>query len=224
MKKYNWIFGTLLICMVAVSCFLYPYLPKQIPIHWNAEGMIDSYGDRMFLFLPIGLYLFLAALFPLLRRLDPRSKNYVRFERTFDSVMILMLLFLFCLWAIICLACFYPDRIDIPMILSLLISILFVIFGNLMPKIKSNFMIGIKTPWTLSNETVWLKTHRFTGKLWFVGGFVMMAGILLPSSSLFSMVYLLGCVCVMTLIPCIYSYMISKNITHSYENEKGRRL
>ena len=101
------------------------------------------------------------------------------------------------------------------MVLSLLLGILLVVLGNMMPKLKINYMIGFKTPWTLSNETVWLKTHRLAGKLWFAGGFVMMAGSLLPISSQLALLYLLGCASLITLIPCIYSYIIFKRIRHS---------
>lgn len=214
MKKY-WVFGILLIGMIVISCVLYPYLPEKIPVHWNLQGAIDSYSGRWFIFFPIGLYLLMAQLFPILRRIDPKRSNYARFEGTYDSFIIMLLLFLFSLWVITCIASFYPESVNIYMILSLLIGILFVVFGNLMPKLKINYMIGFKTPWTLSNETVWLKTHQLAGKLWFAGGFVMMAGSLLPVSSQLALLYLLGCASLITLIPCIYSYVIFKRIRHS---------
>ena len=65
---------------------------------------------------------------------------------------------------------FFPGHISVGKIVTLAIGVLFMFIGNIMPKIKSNFYLGIKTPWTLSDEEIWLRTHRFAGKTMFAAG------------------------------------------------------
>ena len=60
------------------------------------------------------------------------------------------------------------------LIVSLLLGFMFIIIGNYLPKCKQNFTLGIKIKWTLENEENWNKTHRFAGKVWFIGGFIML--------------------------------------------------
>ena len=65
---------------------------------------------------------------------------------------------------------------------KLIIAVLFTVIGNLMPKFKHNYFIGIKTPWTLASEEVWFATHRLGGKLWFYGGLIMIIFSFIPGA------------------------------------------
>jgi uncharacterized membrane protein len=87
------------------------------------------------------------------------------------------------------------------------------VLGNLLPKMKQTYTMGIKLPWTLNNEENWNKTHRFAGKLWVAGGVITMATAFLGSFWIF-----IGILAVMCIIPTIYSYRLFKKQT---ENEKG---
>lgn len=220
MKK-RWVFAILLIVMLGVNVLLYSKLPDAIPSHWNINGQIDSYQGKWFVFFPIGVYLFFALLFPLLRHFDPRKDHYLRFQKVYDSFMIALFLFLFGMWLITMIACFCPSMVDIRLLMLLATSILFIVIGNLMPKMKSNFFMGIRTPWTLSNETVWFLTHRMAGWLWFIGGFLLLPAIFLQSNA--SFLYLMVLVMILAIVPCAYSYVIFQKMTHSKMNEKGKK-
>ena len=77
-----------------------------------------------------------------------------------------------------------------------------------MPKFKQNFYAGIKTSWTLSDEEVWFKTHRFGGKIWFIGGILMMITVFLPNT--LKIIIFFSIVLILVLAPIIYSYLIYK--------------
>ena len=97
---------------------------------------------------------------------------------------------------------------NLPLLLTLMIGILFLIMGNYMPKVKQNSMLGLKISWTLLNEENWNKTHRFAGKVWVIGGLVILLAILLPDTWLFPV--LMAATLAMVLAPAVYSYRIYK--------------
>ena len=90
---------------------------------------------------------------------------------------------------------------------SALLGLIFVIIGNYMPKLKVNHTVGIRLPWTLQSEDNWHKTHRLAGKLWVVGGLIL----LLESGLQFAVPYVMGIVILtIVFIPVMYSYQLSR--------------
>lgn len=100
----------------------------------------------------------------------------------------------------------YPESIPMDNVLYGMISLLLILVGNLVPKIKSNFFMGIQTPWTLFNDTVWNKTHRLGRKLFVFGGILLFVStFLLQDRFLFwSCMSIVLCI---TLIPMVMSYI-----------------
>lgn len=98
---------------------------------------------------------------------------------------------------------------NINVIMPLGVGLLFTIIGNFMPKFKQNFYAGIRTSWTLSDEDVWYKTHRLGGKVWFVGGLLMMVSSILPDN--LKMKVFFTVVVAISVIPMVYSYIVYKN-------------
>ena len=98
-----------------------------------------------------------------------------------------------------------------PNYVVLLIGILYIIFGNYFKTIKANYFIGIRTPWTLENETVWKETHKLGGKMWFAGGIIVVISSLIlnkqPNFILFMII-----TGIITIIPIAYSYFKFKNL------------
>ena len=214
MKKQK-AFYVLFFGMIIVNLLLYTKLPNQIPVHWNVKGQIDDYMSKLFIFFPVALLLLMNITFTILKHIDPKQSNYVRFAQTFEAIKLAIYLFIFCLWSITLVACFDPDLINISMMMNLLCGAIFTILGNLMPKFKTNFFIGIKTPWTLSNETVWFKTHRMAGKLWFIGGILMMISTLFLRSNDMIIKQFIFLVCILAFVPCMYSYVLYRKITRN---------
>ena len=150
---------------------VYHKLPEMVPVQWTNGGI--RYGEKWQLFLVSGISILLGAGMPLLGRIDPRKKNYEKFQDTYTGIQIIVLFFMafmmfFSIWESL-----YPDTLPINKVIYGSIAVLFILVGNLMPKIKSNFFMGMKTPWTLSNEAVWNKTHRLSGKLFVAGGILI---------------------------------------------------
>ena len=96
----------------------------------------------------------------------------------------------------------------IELIMPLFMGVLFVVIGNLLPKMRQSYTMGIKLPWTLNNEENWNKTHRLAGKLWVGGGIVIMATAFLGSFWI-----MIGILTLMVIVPTVYSYCLYKKQT-----------
>ena len=134
--------------------YIWNQLPEKVPMHWNINGEIDRYGDKMELIL------------------IPKNQS-----------------------------------IDNPNYIVLSIGVLYIILGNYFKTIKANYFIGIRTPWTLENETVWKETHKLGGKMWFLGGIIVVLSSLIldkqPNLTVFLIV-----TGIITIIPIVYSYIV----------------
>jgi len=216
-KTYRITAYLLAIVPAFIMLFLYPQLPDQIPTNWGIDGTV-TYGGKGTIWALVFLSLALLLMFDLLPKIDPRKKNYEKFSKYYDGFCIFMMLFLMLMEGIIVSESFWPGRISVSKIVILLVGILFLFMGNMMPKVKSNFYMGIKTPWTLSDADVWNKTHRLGGILMFVtGAVVIIAGFLLPDVITFYV--LMSLVIVVTLIPTIMSYIWYRNLQKE-ENDR----
>ena len=102
------------------------------------------------------------------------------------------------------------------MAITLGLGFLFAVMGNLMPKIRQNYFIGIKTPWALEDEDNWRRTHRMAGRLWFAAGLLMMLLSVLPKILTGS---ILGIALAMALVPYIYSYSLFRSKRMKGENK-----
>lgn len=96
-------------------------------------------------------------------------------------------------------------KVNSSMLMRVPLGIMFVVFGNYMPKCKQNHTIGVKVTWALRNEENWNKTHRFTGRLWVFGGFLLLATLLVPTENIMYVFFLL--ILIMAVAPVIYSYV-----------------
>ncbi|WP_446663211.1 SdpI family protein [Geobacillus sp. CCR] len=157
-----------------LSLVALPYLPDQVAIHWNASGEADGFSSKWFgaLLLPVlmTVFTFLMAVLP---KLDPKRENYARFQTSYRMVNAALSCFFLALHAVT-LAYNLGFSIDVGAVMPLGIGGLFLVIGNYMPKIKHNYFIGIRTPWTLASETVWHKTHRLGGKVFTAMGILSM--------------------------------------------------
>lgn len=170
----------LLILTAAASVFFYNNLPARIVTHWNFSGEPDGYGSGqtqaiVFPLLVIGMYI----LFLLLPYLDPKKDRYEQFSKIyhiFKNTILSLIIIIYFVMALNGLGYNLPVGVITPG----LIGLLFIVLGNYMGKLKMNWFMGIRTPWTLSSETVWNKTHRFGGKMFILAGLLMIAQIFLP--------------------------------------------
>ncbi len=186
-----------------LSILAYPCLPEKVASHWNAKGEVDGYlpkfwGAFLIPLLTVGLYL----LFLAIPKIDPLKENIMQFIRYYYGFVVLMLLFLLIVhiqiifWSL-------GFAISPNTILPLSVGVLFIYIGVLIGKAKRNWFIGIRTPWTLSSDVVWDKTHKIGGRLFILSGVISIIGTLLPEYAfLFILLPVLG----VALYTIVYSY------------------
>ncbi|MGA2674272.1 MAG: SdpI family protein [Terracidiphilus sp.] len=165
------VFELLLIAAVlVVTALLYPRLPAQIPTHWNVHLQPDHYmsGWTTFLLGP-GLLAGITLITFLLPWLSPRDFQVDGFRATYRQVMLIFFNLWIYLYAAILWAAF-GHPLDAGRAIAVGYCLGFVFFGNVMGKVRRNFFIGVRTPWTLTNERVWNATHRFAAKAWVAAG------------------------------------------------------
>ena len=194
---------------LAGGIILYPQLPSFVPIHWNVYGEVDSFGPRwislLFMVMPPTLLVGLR-LFP---KLDPRGKNFGKNPRAYSIITVALVLPLILLaWMI-----YLPGLgINLPVqkFIPVLIGLLLLIMGNYMPQVRPNFFLGFRTPWALSNDTVWRKTNHMGGIAFCVSGISIILTAFLPPSWLQTLS--MGLVVVSVVGVYIYSYVIYRRL------------
>jgi len=187
----------LIILTLASAVYFYNNLPERVATHWNFAGVVDGWGSgkSQAIAIPsmiIGMYL----LFLLMPYLDPRKERYEQFSKVYHIFKTIMIGLLTIIYFIVCLNGL-GYNLPVGIIIPGLIGLLFIIIGNYMAKLKLNWFVGIRTPWTMSSEEVWNKTHRFGGKMFILAGLLMMAEIVVPNSwklaiFIITMILLLG--------------------------------
>lgn len=193
------------------AVFLYPRMPEQVPIHWNAQGEVDNYGSRVFgtFFLP-GLNIVMYVLFLVLPLIDPKKANYRKFDSSYLIIRYALHLFFVLMFAVTAIAALgYPVSIDKWVPAG--VAVLFIVMGNIMGRVRHNYFVGFKYPWTLANEEVWKRTHQFGAKLMVLGGFAALIGIIFTDGNA-SFAILMAGLLIPVGITTVYSYIIYKKI------------
>ena len=188
--------------------FIWNQLPERVPMRWNLEGEIDRYGDKIELIvIPLLLPLLVYLIFLVAPRIDPKNKLR-KMGNKLQSIKFVLTTLMSAL-ALFIIYSAKNQALTNPNSIILLVGILYIIFGNYFKTIKPNYFIGIRTPWTLESEKVWTETHKLSGKMWFLGGIVVLiASLILNKPSNF--IIFLIITGVITVIPIIYSYIIFK--------------
>jgi uncharacterized membrane protein len=164
---------TLIITIIS-SFYFFSNFPDQIPIHWNFQGEVDNWGSKTFgaFFFPVlilGMYL----IFLILPYIDPKKLRYDQFQKTYHKFKRTLIIFMALIYFVSSFAGL-GYNVNIGIWMPILIGLLFIFIGNYLSKIKPNWFLGIRTPWTLSSETVWQKTHQVGGKLFILAGVAIM--------------------------------------------------
>lgn len=208
--KKDWPILLLMMIVLVVSIVLYPSLPEKVPSHWNIKGEIDAYSSKLFGVLGINMMnIVMYFLFIILPNLDPRRENYMKFGSAYNLIRYVMHLF-FVMMQIVILTASFGYEVDVAFLITVGVGIMFVLLGNVMGKIKHNYFVGIKTPWTLADERVWVKTHRFSAPLWVVGGIIVIISAFFGGMA--SFITLMIVTVAMVIIPLVYSYKCFKEI------------
>ena len=201
-----WILLALLFVLAAAN---WSATPDQVPVHWGLEGRPDRWGGRAegllaLPFVSLGVY-FLMLFLPLV---DPGRANYATFARTYAILRLLILLVLAAIYVCMLLT-FHGRRVDMAAIAPVLVGGLFVVLGNMLGKIRPNWFVGIRTPWTLSSKESWTRTHRVGGWVFMAGGILLMTcGLVRQPGYIAAVAGFLGLGIVMLMV---YSYRVWRN-------------
>lgn len=209
------VWGIALVIFI-VGAIAYPAAPQQIPIHWGVDNEVNGYGPKIFLLLYPLFIIGLDLVMVISRKIDPKSKNYNKFSDSYQTLRLILALFLGSVQLISIQELYHPGSMNIAMIVTMMIGIFFIAIGNMMPRFRQNYFAGIRTPWTLADESVWFKTHRIAGRIWFGGGIIITCSAWLKGSS--NLCITMTTVLILTLFPFAYSYWLYRTTHMKKEN------
>ena len=205
-SKLEWI---LLLIALIPSFLLYWFwekIPQTIPTHYNFQGNADAWGDKsMLLWMIPGLSLFLYLLLLVISLIDPK-KQFETMGNTYLTIRLIVQSSISSLCIIIVLAAL-NTQLNFTAVIMPVTAFFFFLLGYFLPSIKSNYFVGIRTPWTLNDEQNWAQTHRLGGWVFMIGGVVMLLAYLVLSELTFAIV-LMVCIGAMVLIPIGYSFYL----------------
>lgn len=208
-KKLRLVSCGLILMMAAATAAVYGRLPEQIPTSWDFNGNVE-YGSRTTLWMLVGFQVMLGIMQTVFPKIDPRKRNYARFSSYYDGFFLLMQGVFMVMWGIIVLEALQPGQVRTDKVVMILLGVMFLFIGNMLPKVKSNFYVGFRTPWALSDQEVWHKTQRLGGKTMFAGGILLLlAGIFLGGRQKGAAVmWIFLCILILsTGIPSVMSYL-----------------
>jgi uncharacterized membrane protein len=204
----KWIPAILILAAVIVTIAVYPRLPEQIPTHWSISGEVNGWSNRLFgawmmpLIMAV-IWLFMRAI----PHIDPRKANYEKFSGMYDALVILILTFMLLMHVVILLSAtgtvIRMDRVVMPAV-----GVFIAIMGLLLPRAQPNWFVGFRTPWTLTSDLSWERTHKVGGMLFIALGVLIVASTFIaPERAIWVLVIAaLGVVAFLF----IYSYQVWK--------------
>jgi uncharacterized membrane protein len=182
-------------------------LTATVPIHWDAEGNPNGYGPALLGFLLVpAITIGIAVMFSIIPMVEPRRENLQRSASAYRTVAVATTVLMFGIHIVVVLAGTGRDA-PVALIVGGGVGLLFAAMGNVLTTVRSNYMFGVRTPWTLSSELSWDKTHRLVGRLFVVAGIGVFAASLLGQLLLVFWL-LMGSVVVVLVVGFAYSYLV----------------
>ena len=202
--------GFFLIAVVAAT-WLYPQLAAQVPVHWGLHGHVNGTLPRLWgAALPALTILVLAGLTLVLPVLSPRSFEITPFASVY-SLLMLAIQGVLLVMGLAMLLAGAGYAVPMPTVAMLAVGALLMVLGNYMGKLRKNFFVGIRTPWTLASDAVWERTHRLGGWLFMLAGLLLVIGTLLGAPVWLALAVIVAA----ALIPCVYSFWIYRRLNQN---------
>jgi len=204
MKKFTAIAASIVILSFVITIFLYPMLPSKIASHWDMEGNVNGYMEKEYIFLIPCIIFLLLLLFIAIPKIDPLAANIEKFRKYYYGFVIIFLIFMLLvqlqilLWNI-------GVKVGINAIFPA-IAVIYIYVGFLLEKAKRNWFIGIRTPWTLSSDNVWEKTHKIGGKLFKIAGIIAIFSVIFQKYAIYFVVIPIFAVATYTIIYSYFEY------------------
>ena len=198
--------------MFAAAAWAWPQLPERISVHWDFKGDVDRWGGKFegLVAMPlivVGIYLLMLVL-PLF---DPGRLNYRNFAKTYNVIRITIVVFMAAIYAVLLFNAF-GHAFNVTTAVFLMVGVLFIVLGNFLGKIRPNWFIGVRTPWTLSSKSSWDKTHRLASWLFILMGALFFPVALLQTTWSIVTMFVIDGLCLAWTI--VYSYLVYRNDPH----------
>lgn len=204
--RTEWLQWVLLAGMFALAAWSWPTAPDRIPVHWGLHGQVDRYGGKFegLLAIPL-LALAIYLLFLLLPRIDPKRANYADFSGPYAMIRIGVLAVMAAIYGMI-QAWIHGRPVDIQVWVPAIVGALFVVVGSVLGRVRPNWFVGVRTPWTLSSRVSWERTNRAGGRLFLLLGAGLIAFAPLQATWLLWAVIVGGVIGTLGLV--VYSYRL----------------
>jgi immunity protein, SdpI family len=200
--------GAVLLAVLAGTLVAYPQLPAILPMHWDAHGQVNGWGPKWWLFLTgPGSIALIVLTFSALPWLSPKKFEVDSFRATYLYLMMTLVALLAYVHLLV-LAADLGVALDMTRAIAGGICLLIALMGNVLGKVRRNFFIGVRTPWTIASEQVWNATHRFAAKTFVAGGVFGLLAVLLRAPFWVPMATIL----IAALSPVIYSLVFYKQL------------
>lgn len=198
--------------MALGSAWVWAQLPAEtlLPVHFGLDGTVNRYGSKAEALLTLpAVVLLIALLLALLPWIEPRRRHLAQSMPAVVWILMATMLFMAAIHALM-LAMALGHQPPVGRVIGGLLAILWIVIGNVLGKLRSNFFVGVRTPWTLSSELSWQQTHRLAGKLFVaVGLLALLLAIFFGGRE--ALTALLGGTLVVGLVSIAYSWMIWRN-------------
>lgn len=208
---YMWIYTAVLFFIAAgLSAWAWGQIPDDqlLPTHWGISGEPDDFGSKTEALLIMPAFLVgISLLLGFIPRFEPRRLNLERSAKAYQGTWAGIITFFLVLHVAMVLSAL-GYNINMAQVAPFFIGVLFAVLGNYMSKVRSNFFYGIRTPWTLTSELSWNKTHRLGSKLFVFAGLVMMVSSFWPAYSFYA---LFGVLMPLLIVLFAYSYWVWKS-------------
>ena len=203
MKGINAAIIALVLVSVLASVVAYQFLPEKIVSHWNIYGNADSQMDKAFALsiMPI-VAIFIAALYFLIPKLDPLRQNIKKFEFQYGLMFATIIAFMLYIH-IITILWNLGFSLNISAAIIPGVALLLFVIGLLLKDSERNWFVGVRTPWTLSSDNVWKKTHLLASKTFMIAAVILLLSIFFPEYAFFAIIFI---VFIAAIIPAVYSY------------------
>ena len=195
--------GVFLVAVVS-SVIVAPSLPERLTTHWNAAGTPDETMSKQVVLLGgPAIVLGLVVFFELIPRIDPLAENITAFQDAYDALAVVLVAFMAYAYGFV-LAWNLGYQVAIEQVLAPGIAVVYLAVGFLLERAERNWFIGIRTPWTLSSDTVWRHTHDRTAPLFKLSGLIALSSLLFPSYFVY---FIAGPAAAIALFATVYSYI-----------------
>ena len=209
-RNSTWMMFLFVIGMFGFSLFFYSQLPEQMASHWNARGQVDGYMSKTagLLVMPI-TSLIMAAVLLGLAQIDPLKRNIEKIRGYYNSAIFILLAFLFIIQLHI-ISWNLGFQIRVNVLMPVMLGMLFFGLGTLMDKLRPNWIIGVRTPWTLSSPKVWYQTHQWAGLLFKIAACVVLLCVLWSDFAIYFVLAPILSVSVLVMVLSYYFYRCEK--------------